>query len=265
MIELSDMRLGYAGCGRTVLDIKRLSLEQSKVTAIVGRNGSGKSTLLKAIVGLVPCAGTIALDGRGLSCMGHRERALEVAYLPQTPPVPKLDVFTLVSHGRFAREGVVGTLGRHDLGAMRSAMELADVWELRDRMLGELSGGERQRAYLAMVIAQQTPMLLADEPTSQLDVAHVAQVTGVLRRLAEDGRGVVVTSHDLPAAFASADRLVVLGDGGVCAEGTPDELMERQDVLVRALGVGVRRMDVPGMLYPYVLTRPCHARQEGLP
>lgn len=251
MIELRDIRVGYRG--HEILAVDDLTFERGRVTAIIGRNGSGKSTLLRAMAGILPHAGSILVDGDELSSIPHRERARRVAYLPQTLSTPSMDVITLVGHGRFARLGPLRSLGEGDRDVIRRAMELADVWDLRDRMVSELSGGERQRAYLAMVVAQDAPMLLLDEPAAHLDVAHRRDVARILRRLADEGRGVVVTSHDLPETFVVSNDVCVINNGTIVVKDEVDSIAQSRELLMDAMGVCVRKVEANDLLFAYAL------------
>ena len=187
--------------------------------------------------------------------MGHRERARHLAYLPQQTVPARMDVLTLVSHGRYARLGPSQALGEADRQAVRHAMELTDTWVLRDRPVPSLSGGERQRAYLAMAVAQGAPTLLLDEPTASLDIAHRLEVGRLLRGLANEGMAVVATSHDLVASFTVSSRIVVISHATIAAVGTADELVGEPDVLREAMGASVVRRQEEGLLYPYALAR----------
>ncbi|MEE1045596.1 MAG: ABC transporter ATP-binding protein [Olegusella sp.] len=253
MIELAGVGVSYGD--KAVLRDVTYRFEPGTVTAVVGRNGSGKSTLLRAMVGLVPHVGSILIDGREVSEMGHRERARRVAYLPQQSVPARMDVLTLVSHGRYARLGPSQALGETDREAIRHAMELTDTWDLRDRLVPSLSGGERQRAYLAMAVAQGAPTLLLDEPTASLDIAHRLEVGRLLQGLAKEGIAVVATSHDLVASFTVSSRIVVVAHATIAAVGTPDELVGEPGVLREAMGASVVRQQGEGLLYPYSLAR----------
>ena len=254
MICLRDVAVGYGE--RAVLRVDGLELAPGEVSALVGRNGCGKSTLLRALVGILPHEGEVLVDGHEVAALPHRERARLLAYLPQSLRVADLTVAALVAHGRYARlSGVSKTLGAADREAVGRAMEVADVSWLADRTLAELSGGERQRAYLAMVVAQDTPYLLLDEPGTYMDAEHRLLLGTFLARLAREGRGVVVTSHDLPEAFSVADRVCLVADGGLVASDAPERLAARPDVVRAAMGVSVVPERTEGALYPYALGR----------
>ena len=162
MICVRDFCAGYDG--RVVLRADALDLREGRVCGLLGRNGSGKSTLLKAVCALGPYQGSVLVDGNEVSDLQRIERARRVAYLPQSLAVPQMSVRTLVSHGRFARMSASKVLGDQDRLRVEEAMRSVGVDGMAGRELPELSGGERQLAYLAMVVAQDAPMLLLDEP-----------------------------------------------------------------------------------------------------
>ncbi|MDO4803498.1 MAG: ABC transporter ATP-binding protein [Lachnospiraceae bacterium] len=251
MIEISDMKTGYND--RSIVRIDRLILQNGEIAVIVGKNGSGKSTLLRAVAGLLPHQGGIFCDGTEIRELSSRERAGRISYLPQHLTIPEMSVKTLVSHGRFCRMGFSRTLTAQDRRIVGNAMKIAEVEHLREKPLSLLSGGERQRAYLAMTIAQDSPMMLLDEPDTYMDVTHRRDLLSILGRLKAQGRGIVMTSHDLPFAFLAADRICVMKDGQIVADGTPDIISSMTDMLRRAMGTGMKKVSEPGFLYPYMM------------
>ena len=229
MIELKDFRAGYKGVEKIRVD--ELRIEPGRILGLLGRNGSGKSTFLKALVGIIPYGGHAILDKTETSSMTHRERARRIAYLPQQLSPVSMSVGTLVAHGRFARMSFSKIMGVKDREAVRHALEMTGLWEERHRSVAELSGGERQRAYLAMVLAQETEYLLLDEPAASLDIAHQIEIMELLKQLSSDGRGIVITSHDLPQSAAYCDRICVIDRGRAApsrdAGGDADARRER--------------------------------------
>ena len=234
MIELKDFRAGYKGVEKIRVD--ELRIEPGRILGLLGRNGSGKSTFLKALVGIIPYGGHAILDKTETSSMTHRER-----------------VGTLVAHGRFARMSFSKIMGVKDREAVRHALEMSGLWEERHRSVAELSGGERQRAYLAMVLAQETEYLLLDEPAASLDIAHQIEIMELLKQLSSDGRGIVITSHDLPQSAAYCDRICVIDRGRAAPAIPAAELAEKTEMLRETLGVTLTPAGKG--LYPYVLDR----------
>lgn len=249
--ERRDTKSGHPG--DLVVRIDHLELREREITVIVGKNGCGKSTLLKAIAGLLPHYGEILSDGSEIGKLSSVRRARLISYLPQHLTIPEMSVDTLVNHGRFCRMGFSKTLTVKDKEFVADAMTLAEVDHLRGKSLSLLSGGERQRAYMAMTIAQESPMMLLDEPDTYMDIEHKKALLSILHTLRDQGRGIVMSSHDLPFAFLAADRICVMKDGQITAEGKPDEIASRGTILREAMGAGMRKVTEPGFLYPYMM------------
>lgn len=251
MIELKDFRAGYKGVEKIRID--DLRIEPGRILGLLGRNGSGKSTFLKALVGIILYEGHAVLDKIETSSMSHRERARRIAYLPQQLSPVSMSVGTLAAHGRFARMSFSKVMGEKDREAVRNALEMTGLWEERHRSVAELSGGERQRAYLAMVLAQETEYLFLDEPAASLDIAHQIEIMELLKQLSSDGRGIVITSHDLPQSAAYCDRICVIDRGRAAPAIPAAELAGKTEMLRETLGVTLTPAGKG--LYPYVLDR----------
>ena len=211
---------------RQVLRYIDLNLPDGQVTAIVGRNGCGKSTLLKALARvLTPAKGTVWLDGHAIHRLPTRQVARHVGLLPQsTVASEQLTVADLVARSRYPHHGPFGRWTDVDRAAADEALAATATAELRDWPVDELSGGQRQRAWIAMVLAQQTPLLLLlDEPTTYPDLAHRLDVLRLLRRLNRNpGATVVMVLHDVHEAARNADHLIAMHDGRIIAEGPPN-------------------------------------------
>ncbi|GAA0216947.1 ABC transporter ATP-binding protein [Actinomadura nitritigenes] len=220
-----DVSLG----GRPVLKGVSLKVAAGSWTAVIGPNGAGKSTLLRAVLGLLPCAGEIAVAGADLAAMKPRQRARLMAYAPQSPNLPVgMTVFDYTLLGRSPYIPHLGRESAHDRAIAREVLDRLDLAGLADRPLDHLSGGERQRVVLARALAQQTSVLLLDEPTTALDIGHQQQVMELIDQLRlSDGLTVVTTIHDLTLAGQYADDLVLLSGGRVAAAGTPGEVLTR--------------------------------------
>ena len=206
-----------------------LAVPREQITAIVGANGSGKSTLLRALARLVrPHAGTVLLDGRAIAELPSRDVARRLGVLPQSPIAPGgLTVADLVARGRYPHQGLLRQWSRQDQEAVEEALTATATADLRGRPVDELSGGQRQRAWIAMTLAQETELLLLDEPTTFLDLAHQIEVLDLLDGLvAERGRTVVMVLHDLNQACRYADSLVALRDGRVHVAGAPSDVVD---------------------------------------
>ncbi|MEO9322546.1 ABC transporter ATP-binding protein [Nocardioides sp. C4-1] len=218
-----------AGHGRRVVvpDLT-WAVEPRTITALVGPNGSGKSTLLMTLARVLkPAGGSVLLDGEPIGSRSSVDVARRLAVLPQTAVVPTgATVREVVEQGRYPQLGPWAMLRRRDDGAMRRALELTGLGDHADRRLDTLSGGERQRAWIAMALAQETGVLLLDEPTTYLDVRHQVDLMRLVEHLRDDhGMTVVMVLHDLNQAARHADRIVALRDGRVVVDGPPAEAM----------------------------------------
>jgi len=233
------VRLG----GRAVLRDVSLAFRPGLVSAIVGPNGAGKSTLLSCLAGLRrPDAGEVRLDRRMIAAIPHRERARQIGYLPQIAEIAwRLDVHTFVRLGRTAHRGVFGE-DPGDVEAVDRALRATAMAEFAGRDVTTLSGGERARALIARALAGEPAWLLADEPLTGLDLSHQIDAGKLLREVARGGVGVVVSLHDLSFAARVADRIVLIAEGCVLADGPPAAALA-PPMLARAYGVDARWME----------------------
>ncbi|CAM5331915.1 ABC transporter ATP-binding protein [Streptomyces fumanus] len=241
-IRLEGIHFGYPA--RPVLQGVDLTVRPGELTALTGLNGCGKSTLLRLAAGLLrPHRGRVLLGGEDLARLSRRATARRVALLHQTAPaVPGMTVRHLVRQGRYAARGPLGMLREGDDPVVLRALRDVGVEQWADREVDALSGGERQRVRLAMALAQDTRVLLLDEPTTYLDLHHQLDVLRTVVRLrAERGLTVVMVLHDLGHAARFAERIVALREGRVVADGTPEEVVTPEllaDVLRVAGRVG---------------------------
>ena len=248
MIELHRICAGY---GKTpVLTDVSATIEAGNLTSIIGVNGCGKSTLLKAILGILPISGgRITIDGTDLSGMSRTQVARRVAYLSQGKSTPDMTVEQLVLHGRFPHLRYPRRYTSQDRKIAREAMEQVGIAEFMHSPLAALSGGMRQNVYIAMALAQGTDYVLLDEPTTYLDAAHQLQCLEQARFLCQQGKTVVMVLHDLPQAMGIADHLVLLHEGQIKAQGTPEEIFA-SGCLEPVFGVHFHRVSTPeGWLY----------------
>ena len=230
-LRADRLTLGYAD--RTVVREVDLALPDGKVTAIVGANACGKSTLLRGLARLVaPQGGAALLDGHDVHRLPTREVARQVGLLPQSPLVPEgVTVADLVARGRHPHQGLWRRWSSADEAAVTEALALTGTSDLADRPVDELSGGQRQRVWLAVALAQETGLLLLDEPTTYLDLAHQVAVLDLLRELNRTrGTTLVMVLHDLGLAARYADHVVALRDGRVHAAGPPHEVVTEETV-----------------------------------
>ncbi|AXK67829.1 ABC transporter ATP-binding protein [Burkholderia sp. IDO3] len=208
---------------RTISASLSVAIPDGSFTVIVGPNACGKSTLLRALSRLIaPAAGRVVLDGKHIMALAPKEVARRLGLLPQSALAPEgITVADLVARGRYPHQSFLKQWSDADEKAVAEAMQATDVAALSDRLLEELSGGQRQRVWIAMVLAQQTPILLLDEPTTFLDIAHQIELLELLADLNDAGRTVVAVLHDLNHACRYASHLVAMRDGRIVAQGEP--------------------------------------------
>lgn len=225
-LSADGITFGYAE--RVVGTDLSLVVPSGSFTVIVGPNACGKSTLLRALSRLLrPSAGTVVLDGEDIHSRSTKEVARRLGLLPQSAIAPEgISVIDLVGRGRFPYQSLLSQWSPADEEAVRNALERTNTEDLALRSVDELSGGQRQRVWMAMVLAQQTPLMLLDEPTTFLDIAHQIELMELLRRLNRDeGHTIVAVLHDLNHAARYASHLVAMRDGDIIARGDPSEIL----------------------------------------
>lgn len=230
-LRLDKLSLGYGS--RMIVEELDLKIPPQAFTVLLGRNGSGKSTVLRACAGLLkPKAGTVLLDGKPLVRFTTRESARRIAILPQGPVAPEgLTVSDLVRQGRYPHRSLFSRWSRADEEAVNEALELTGMADLQEQPLENLSGGQRQRAWIAMSLAQQTEILLLDEPTTFLDLAHQVEVMNLITTLVKSRRKTVVAVlHDVNQAARHADHIVMFKAGKLVHQGPPNIIMTREHV-----------------------------------
>ena len=220
------LSLGFDG--RTVIPDINVAFARGTVTSIIGPNGCGKSTLLRGLGRLLPPqGGKVVLEGRDMSALPSRAIAQRMSILPQTPHAPSgLTVGELVARGRHPRQRWYQQFSHSDEGAIVDALEATDIADLASTPLEDLSGGQRQRAWISMILAQETDLMLLDEPTTYLDLAHQVDVLELVRRLNRDtGRTVVMVLHDISLAARYSDVILAMREGRIVAEGPPSDVI----------------------------------------
>jgi ABC-type cobalamin/Fe3+-siderophores transport system ATPase subunit len=210
-----------------VLNDISLELPAGKITALLGPNGCGKSTLLKCFSRLLrPQSGQIWLDEQPMTSYNARQLSRRLALLPQHHLIPEgISVRDLVAYGRSPWLPLWGRLSKQDNAIVDAAMAKTHTHTLAANHVAQLSGGQRQRAFLAMMLAQDTPVVLLDEPTTWLDINHQVELMGLMQSLRDEGKTVITVLHDLNQASRYCDHLVVLAKGNIAAQGTPDEIL----------------------------------------
>lgn len=253
MLSINGLSVSY-GKRRVLKDVS-LSVEAGQVLALIGPNGSGKSTLIRAISGVIPSqGGEVRVGGKALSDLSTMERARYLAVVPQARNMPPaFSVYESILLGRTPYLGWLGRAGETDHERVRTALERTQMGPLADRMVGELSGGEQQRVLLARALAQDTPVMLLDEPTTHLDLQHREGLVHLVRELAKSKTlAVLMVLHDLNMASLYADRVSLLVDGEIRATGTPPEVLT-EETLSRVYHVPVHIIPHPEYGNPLIL------------
>jgi iron complex transport system ATP-binding protein len=230
---LATRNLSLAYDGTAIIRDLTLAIPPKQVTALVGANGCGKSTLLRGLARLLkPTQGMVYLDGKSIAQCSTKTVAQRLGLLPQSPIAPEgLTIRDLVAQGRYPYQNWLQQWSSQDEHYVRQALELTDLVELGDRPLDTLSGGQRQRAWIAMTLAQNTQILLLDEPTTFLDLAHQIEVLDLLHNLnQQQGRTIVMVLHDLNHACRYADYLVAIKAGKIFVAGEPHAVITRETV-----------------------------------
>lgn len=250
MIQLKNVSAGYGGT--PVVRNVTLDFPAGQVTVLLGPNGSGKSTLVKTALGLLPAMeGEVLYDGRNIRELKPREIARNAAWLTQSRDTPSILALKMVLHGRFPYSGYPRRYAREDYAIARAAMEATGSLPYENENVRTLSGGQRQSVYLAMTLAQDTPTVFMDEPTTYLDIRRQLEIMNTARNLASQGKAVVLVLHDIALALERADRVAVLREGELSCWDAPEAVF-RSGVLQKTFRVGMERMDTPhGVRYYY--------------
>jgi iron complex transport system ATP-binding protein len=255
-VELRIEGLSASYPGVAAVESVDLTVAPSTVVAVVGPNGCGKSTLLRCMARLHrPDSGSVTVGDASVWDLKPRDAARRVALLPQTPVAPEaITVAGLVGYGRHPHQGLFRQWSAADAAATQNALRDTGIEELATRRLETLSGGQRQRAWLAMVLAQDTPIVLLDEPTSALDLGHAVEVLGLIRSVAAAGRSVVMVLHDLAAAARYADVVVAMHGGRLVGCGDPREVVTTP-LVHRLYGIEADILAAPSDGTPVVVPR----------
>ncbi len=253
-LSTANATIGY---GRVaVSEGLTVDIPEGEFTVIIGPNACGKSTLLKALARtLRPSAGRVLLDGRDIHAQSTRSVAKRLGLLPQGPTAPDgITVADLVARGRYPHQGLLRQWSAEDEAVVAEAMEATAVTDLAARGVDELSGGQRQRVWIAMALAQQTPLLLLDEPTTYLDITHQIEVLDLCAELHRKGRTLVAVLHDLNQAARYATHLIAMRDGAVVAEGPPADIVTA-DIVDEVFDLPCVIIDDPETATPLVIPR----------
>ncbi|MEU4606720.1 ABC transporter ATP-binding protein [Kribbella sp. NPDC023972] len=264
-LAADGLAIGYDQ--REIIHDLSVRIPTGKITVIVGANACGKSTLLKTLARLLkPSRGTVLLDGKSIQSIPTREVATKLGLLPQSPTAPEgITVADLVGRGRYPRTRWIRQWTKTDDEAVASAMTSTDVLSIADRPIDELSGGQRQRVWIAMALAQETDILLLDEPTTFLDLTHQFEVLDLLVDLnKQDERTIVLVLHDLNQACRFGDHLIAMKDGAIVAEGNPRQVITEQ-VVHDVFGLAVKVIPDPVAGTPMVVPIGRHTTRTDRP
>lgn len=247
---MSDLRIDSLGvklAGSQIIEDISFRVQPGEVVGLIGPNGAGKSTTIRALLGLLKnTEGAVRIGSDDLNFIARRERAKRLAYLPQGAPVHwPLTAERAVALGRIPHLNPWQDLSEEDSKAIHDAMEKTDCLDFKDRLVTTLSGGERSRVMLARALVVGAGFLLADEPTASLDPMHQLQVMDILRREAKNGAGVIIVMHDLSQAAQYCDKLILLFEGKLLAEGKPSAVLT-DEIIGKAFGVDVARFKEAG-------------------
>ncbi|MEU9234348.1 ABC transporter ATP-binding protein [Streptomyces subrutilus] len=243
-LQARGVTVGYGG--RSVIDDLHVAIPPGVITTIIGSNGCGKSTLLRTLSRLLkPTSGSVVLDGEDIATLRTRDVAKKLGLLPQAPVAPDgLTVADLVARGRHPHQSWLRQWSSDDAGVVERALAMTGVADLADRPVDALSGGQRQRVWISMTLAQGTDLLLLDEPTTYLDLAHAIDVLDLVDDLHESGCTVVMVLHDLNLATRYSDNLVVMRAGSILAQGHPREVITAE-LLYEAFGLRAKVIEDP--------------------
>ncbi|MHC5906593.1 ABC transporter ATP-binding protein [Streptomyces sp. S6] len=264
--RLSAENVTLAYDQRVIAEQLSVEIPDHSFTVIVGPNACGKSTLLRALSRMLkPQAGRVLLDGQVIQSMPAKKAARTLGLLPQSSTAPDgITVGDLVGRGRYPHQGILRQWSRQDEEVVQESMERTGVAALADRYVDELSGGQRQRVWIAMALAQETPLLLLDEPTTYLDIQHQIDVLDLCARLHEEqGRTLVAVLHDLNHAARYATHLIALKGGEVIAEGAPGEIVTAE-LVEEVFGLRCQVIDDPQTGTPLVVPAARQARAKAV-
>lgn len=248
-----ELSAGYDG--KTIISDIKMSIPEHKISVILGANGCGKSTLLKTFSRLVkPSGGQVVLDGKAISSIPSKQVAQIMGLLPQSPVVPEgIRVTDLVARGRFPYRQLLKSMAKADFDAVEEALSIMRITDLADCSVDELSGGQRQRVWIALALAQQTDILLLDEPTTFLDISYQIEILDLLKELnRKRNTTIVMVLHDINLSARYADHLYAIKDGKLLAEGTPREMI-RPEMMQQVYGLDCMIIDDPISQTPLVV------------
>lgn len=244
MLEINHLHVCYGR--KEVLHDVSLPCKQGEVTVLLGPNGCGKSTLLKSVAGILPMAkGDVLLNGISMNGLKETERSRRIAYLSQGKSIPDITAGRMVLHGRFPYLTYPRRYRSEDFAIAAKAMRQMEIEPYQDMMMSELSGGMRQKVYIAMALAQESEVILMDEPTTYLDIGQQFRLADTIRELANQGKTLLLVLHDILLAFKLADAIAVMQDGRIKALAAPKAIQE-SSILQDIYGIRIKRIMIEG-------------------
>ncbi|AOM40898.1 ABC transporter ATP-binding protein [Xenorhabdus hominickii] len=253
-LKAHNLSLAYGK--RIIIDGVNLAIHDGELTVIIGPNGCGKSTLLRAISrSMQPKGGEVLLDETNIHRYKPKVVARELSLLTQGAAVTEaLTIYDLVSRGRYPYQSFLRQWSEEDENVVNDALKAVDLWDLSQKLVSELSGGQRQRAWFAMTLAQQTPIILLDEPTTYLDISHQIEVLDLCQQLHRQGKTLVLVLHDINLALRYASRLIMMKNGQVYSEGIPEEIVTVQNI-ADVFGLACRIIRDPESNKPLIIPK----------
>lgn len=259
-VEFEAKRLITRYGKKTIIDGINVRIPKNKISVIIGANACGKSTLLKTMSRLIkPDEGLISINGKSITNMKSKELAKLLGLLPQSPVVPEgITVADLVARGRFPYQKIFSNMSKEDFDAVEEALEIMGISELADRNVDELSGGQRQRVWIAMALAQQTDILILDEPTTYLDITYQIEILDLLTDLnRKRGTTILMVLHDINLSSRYADYMFALKNGKLVDCGTPEEIINK-DLIKDVFGLDCDVIKDPVSFTPFIIPRGRH-------
>ena len=258
LFEAKNLVTGYDK--KIIIDGINIEIPSNKISVIIGANGCGKSTLLKTLSRLIkPMDGEVLIDGKKITSIPSKQLAQVLGLLPQSPVVPEgITVLDLVSRGRFPYQTFLKSMDKSDFEAVEEALDIMGITELANRSVDELSGGQRQRVWIAMALAQQTDILLLDEPTTFLDIAYQVEILDLLTDLnRKRGTTIVMVLHDINLSARYADYIFAVHKGKLVDQGTPDEVIT-EELIEKVFGLDSMVIKDPVSNSPFIIPRGRH-------
>ena len=228
MITIKNLSAGYSET--PVLNNINLNIKKSSFNAIIGPNGCGKTTLLKSIIRLIDSDGEILINNKNIAALSANDLAKQIAYISQNKNIPDISVERMVLNGRFPYLKYPRRYSKNDYRITNQQIDTLGLTSYRDKSMLKLSGGTQQKVFIAMALAQDTPIILMDEPTSFLDISHQIMLMELARELTKNNKTILMVLHDIRLAMKYCDNIILMSEGNVYSEGSPEYILARKDI-----------------------------------